>query len=99
MTLLTKEIISKIPKIYETEHLEPEDKMIHAKFFTPWATWAWYIIEFDGVDQCFGFVKGLDAEFGYFSLKELEGIKGPFGLTVERDRHFEPTEVGDMPRW
>jgi hypothetical protein len=98
-SLLTKEIIKKIPKLYETEELEPEDKMIHAKLFTPWSNWTWYVIEFDGIDQCFGFVKGFDAEFGYFSLSELASIQGPAGLRIERDRYFTPTEVGDMPSW
>jgi len=98
-TLLTKSDLKGIPKMYETEHIEVEDKVIHAKLFTPWSNWTWYIIEFDGTDQCFGYVKGLDSEFGYFSLSELASIEGPFGLRVERDRHFEPTEVGDMPRW
>ena len=99
MKLLTKDLINKIPALYETEHQEPEDKMIHAKLFTPWTTWTWYVIEFDGEDKCFGFVKGHDAEFGYFSLREVASIQGPFGLKVERDRHFTPTEVGDMPSW
>lgn len=98
-TLLTKALRAKVPTLYETEHLEPEDKMIHAKFFTPWSNWTWYLIEFDGEDRCFGFVKGHDAEFGYFSLKELEALEGPWGLKVERDKWFTPTEVGDMPRW
>lgn len=99
MELLTKEIIGKLPKLYETEDVELEDKMIHAKLFTPWTNWTWYVIEFDGDDQCFGFVKGLDAEFGYFSLKELASIEEPFGLKVERDRHFTATQVSDMPSW
>lgn len=97
--LLTKEIIKKLPKLYETEEQEMEDKIIHAKLFTPWTNWTWYVIEFDGVNQCFGFVKGHDAEFGYFSLRELASIEGPCGLRVERDIHFEPTQVGDMPSW
>ena len=58
MTLLTKELIAKSQKIYGTEALEPEDKIIHAKLFTPLTNWTWYDIEFDGEDQCFGFVKG-----------------------------------------
>ena len=57
-TLLTKEIIEKLPKLYETEDVELEDKLIQAKLFTPWTNWTWYIIEFDGEDRCFGFVKG-----------------------------------------
>lgn len=98
-SLLTKSDISRIPKLYETEDIEMEDKVIHAKLFTPWTNWTWYVIECDGEDQCFGFVKGLGCEFGYFSLSELASIEGPFGLKVERDIHFEPTIVGDTPRW
>ena len=99
MLLLTKEIINKLPGLYETGDVELEDKMIQAKLFTPWTNWTWYVIEFDGDDRCFGFVKGHDAEFGYFTLKELESITGPFGLKVERDKFFTPTKVCDMPSW
>ena len=98
-TLLTKSDLSKIPKLYETEDVEIEDKKVHVKLFTPWSNWTWYIIECDGEDQCFGFVKGQEAEFGYFSLKELATIEGPFGLKVERDRFFTPIQVGDIPHW
>jgi len=99
MKLLTKELIAKLPELYATEDVELEDKLILAKLFTPWSTWTWYVIEYDGEDRCFGFVKGHEAEFGYFSIKELSEIVGPYGLKVERDKYFEPTEVGDMPRW
>jgi len=99
MKLLTKEIIANTPKLYETEEIELADKILRAKFFTPWTNWTWYLIEFDGEDRCFGFVKGHEAEFGYFSLRELARLTGPAGLKVERDRHFTPTEVGDMPSW
>lgn len=98
-TLLTKADIAKLPRLYETGHLETGDKVIAAKLFTPWTCWTWYVIEFDGDDMCFGFVKGHDVEFGYFSLEELSRIEGPFGLKIERDRHFTPTEVGDIPSW
>jgi len=99
MKLLTKEITNKLPKLYETEEVETEDKVIQAKLFTPWTNWTWYVIEFDGEDRCFGFVKGFDAEFGYFSLKELASIQGPAGLRIERDKFFSPTKVCDMPNW
>lgn len=98
-TLLTKGDIAVLPKLYGTEHIEVEDKMIYVKLFTPWTNWTWYVIEFDGVDECFGFVKGIIAEFGYFSLKETAGVEGPFGLKVERDIHFKPTKVGDIQNW
>ena len=32
-------------------------------------------------------------EWGYFSLSELQSVKGPFGLGIERDLHFEPKPI------
>ena len=32
---------------------------------------------------------GHEKELGYFSLPELEEIRGPFNLGVERDRYFD----------
>ena len=41
----------------------------------------------------FGLVSGFDVELGYFSLSELESVRGKFGLPVERDLHFQPTRL------
>lgn len=95
----TKSELATLPKLYETEDIEPEDKLVHVKLFHPASNWTWYVIEYDGRDMCWGFVKGLDAEFGYFSLRELAEITGPFGLHVERDKWFRPCKVADIPRW
>jgi hypothetical protein len=35
-------------------------------------------------------VIGLEEEWGYFALSEMEAVRGPGGLTIERDLHFEP---------
>lgn len=53
-----------------------------------------YVVEFGPVDRlCFGLVVGHEREFGYFSLDELENIRGPLGLQVERNLYFEPKPV------
>lgn len=61
------------------------------KFFCPWgaATWLVTSLKDDG-DTMFGLCDlGMGSpELGYVSLTELQGIKGPFGLTIERDLHF-----------
>ncbi len=44
----------------------------------------------------FGLVNGFDCELGYFSLKELESVRGPFGLAVERDLYFKPTSLSEL---
>lgn len=85
---------TKLPKLYETEHLE--DPIVLCKFFFPTGNWSWYAIEFDGNDIFYGYVVGFRAELGYFSLKELESVKGPFGLGIERDLYFNPQLLSEI---
>ena len=88
MMLLTKELRRQLPKLYETEDIPTEEKRVIVKFFTPDSSWTWYAVEFDGDDTFFGLVDGHDREWGYFSLSELEAVRGPLGLKIERDRYF-----------
>jgi len=89
MKLITKELEQLFPPLYATEEKDPKDIKIIAKFFTPWSNWKWYATEYDPQKRIFfGYVRGLENELGYFSLDELESIKGPFGLTIERDLYF-----------
>ena len=92
--LIPKELIEKmkIPKLYETEEIS--NPTCHVKLFTPDSVFTWFIIELSiDEDTCYGFVKGFESELGYFSLKELESIKGALGLGVERDTSFTPTSL------
>jgi hypothetical protein len=95
MQLLSNEQKQNLPGLYQTENIELGDKLVIAKLFHPLSAWAWYVIEYDGQDTCWGLVDGQDVEFGYFSLEELR--QGAKGLSVERDTHFRPTRVQDLP--
>lgn len=90
--LIPKELINSIPKLYETQRsLNP---ICHIKLFTPDSVFTWFIIELSmDEDTCYGFVKAFESELGYFSLSEIESIKGPLGLKVERDISFKPTAL------
>lgn len=91
MILLTKELEKKFPKLGATEHKKPEEIPIIAKFFDPCGSWTWYSTEGQKEDDdfiFFGFVRGFENELGNFSLNELQSVKGPLGLGIERDRHF-----------
>jgi len=44
----------------------------------------------------FGLVQGFETEWGYFVLSELESVRGPFGLGIERDLNFDPTTIGKV---
>ena len=66
------------------------------KFFTPDSSWTWYATEFDGKDMFFGLVMGFEKELGYFSLSELQKVRGKLGLPIERDKFFEPTILEEL---
>ena len=92
--LIPDELAKTIPKMYETQN--ETDPFAHIKLFTPDSSWTWFINEFDPVEKlCFGLVIGFEREFGYFSLTELEEVRGPLGLKIERDLHFQPTRVSE----
>lgn len=83
-----------LPPLRSTEH--EADPLARVKFFTPWSNWTWYATEFDGKDTFFGLVVGFETELGYFSLLELEAIRGPCGLRIERDLYFKPTPLSQL---
>jgi hypothetical protein len=97
MQLLTDELKARLPPLYSQEgEAEP---IVHAKFFMPGTRWTWWVTEGEprGNDFLFfGFVNGLEDEFGYFCLSELESVQGPLGLHVERDLAFQPGKLTDV---
>lgn len=73
----SKERLAGIPRLYETEEIPLQDKMIHLHFFIGGCDW--FIAEFDGDDLFWGFaVLNQDlqnAEWGYISFREMREIK------------------------
>ena len=90
MELMTKELLKKLPKLGATEKLEDDQKKIPLKLFNPGGAGTWYCLEFDPVERTFfGYAHITDGELGYFSLDELESVKGRFGLGIERDLYWD----------
>jgi len=95
--LMTKELEKIIPAMYSSENTKLEDKIVYAKFFTPDSNWTWWVLEYDKTEQImFCMVHGHEKELGNVYLPELESVKGPLGLKVERDLHFNPQRYGDI---
>lgn len=98
MKLLTKEIQRDLPKLYETAN--KNNPVAYVKFFTPDANWTWYILEGEEQENgdwlFFAYVQGIENEYGYVLLSELESVRGPFGLKVERDIFFRPTPLEEI---
>ncbi len=78
-----------------------KDPIVYAKLFTPDANWTWYVTEGspEGDDFIFfDYVIGLEREWGYFALSDLESVRGPPGLPIERDLYFEPIPFSKVMR-
>ena len=91
MKLLTKEIEQKLPQLLSQDG--NPDARVYVKFFSPLHRWTWYATEYDPEQRLFfGYVEsGIDSSFdelAYFSLDELQEVKLPFGLGIERDIHW-----------
>jgi hypothetical protein len=83
----------RLPKRYAQEGVE--DPIVHEKLFTPDSSWTWLVLELDREEQmifCFAHNASdpWGAELGYTWLGELERIRGPLGLRIERDLHWTP---------
>ena len=93
MKLLTKALREQLPPLYAQDGRGGK-AIVYVKYFI--AGWTWYATEYDGDDTFFGLVIGHEKELGYFSLSELQQVKGPMGLPIERDLYFKPTPLEEI---
>ena len=94
MELINKELIQKlqIPKLYGTEDIPTDEKIMLLKYREPNAGWFWYLCEYDVEQRLgFGFAIGFESEWGYFSLEEMEAIH-----TIIMDKEFVPIRFKDL---
>jgi len=104
MKLLTKEIREQLPPLYSQDG-KGGKAVVYTKYFTPSSNWTWLATEGEPVlDESqnevdfrfFGLVFGHEREFGYFLLSELEEVRGPMGLPIERDLYFQPKTLEEI---
>ena len=102
MELLTKEIIERFKKypLYSQDG-KGEDSVVLVKYFNPCGAGTWIITEAeqqeDGDWLLFGYCHIFEWEWGYVLLSELQNLKLPFGLTIERDLYIpKDAKVKDL---
>ena len=104
MRLLTKEIRKKLPPLYSQDG-KGGKAVAQVKYFSPSSSWTWYGVEGEPVlDESgeeidfrfFGLVDGHCKELGYFVLSELEEVRGPMGLPIERDLYWQPKTLEEI---
>ena len=93
MELLTDEIRQRFEEypLYSQENKGINSTVI-VKYFNPVGSGTWLITEAekqeDGDWLLFGYCHIFCWEWGYVSLRELQSVKLPLGLTVERDLYI-----------
>ena len=104
MKLLPKEIREQLPALGSQDGMAGK-AIVYAKMFTPSSSWTWHILEGQPVlsesgaevdFEFYGLVFGHEREFGYFLLSELEEVRGPMGLPIERDLYFQPKTLEEI---
>jgi len=97
MKLFTKAILDSLPPLYSQEKVE--DPIARVKFFNPCGIGTWYLTEYDPEEKLgFGLCCLQEEELGYVSIEELEQVRLPFGLKIERDMHWKPRPLSQCSR-
>ncbi len=97
MTLFTKAQTEQLiancqAQIVHNERGEPDvDFKPVVKLFTPDAQCTWLLTELGNDDIAYGLCDlGMGMpEIGFVCMRELREARGPLGLPIERDEHFE----------
>ena len=96
----SKDRLSKIPRLYQTEETPLAEKLIHLHFFLGGCDW--YIAEYDGEDLFWGFAilnaDYANAEWGYISFQELQDIRTRQGFEIdcELEEVWTPPKAGEI---
>lgn len=96
MKLLTKKIEEQLTKYpFGSQDGKGRNAKVVVKYFNPCGAGTWLITEGerqpDGDWLLFGYCHIFEWEWGYVSLNELQSVKGPLGLGIERDLHATGT--------
>lgn len=98
--LMTKELEKKLSKYpIGSQDGKGMDAEVVVKYFNPCGAGTWLITEGekqeDGSWLLFGYCHLFEWEWGYVSLDELENVRLPFGLSIERELYATGGKVKD----
>jgi hypothetical protein len=94
----TRERLSNIPRLYETEDIPLKDKLVYLHFFI--GDCNWYVAEYDGEDLFWGYAilnnDHVNAEWGYVSFSEMKEIKVHGAFEVECDLYWKIRKASEI---
>lgn len=87
-------------ELYDQGITSLEDIPIKAKLFNPTGRGTWYVAAYYPNERiAYGYVSlfgDWNDEWGDFSIDELQGFQGPFGVGIEVDLFFTPCLAKDI---
>lgn len=97
MLLMTKELADKMPALYSQDE-KGYEAIVYAHWFSPYTGWDWYATEYDPDEGlCFGLVKGMATELGYWTIAELEEVNESYQFPlIERDLWWNPCTLASL---
>ena len=104
MKLLPYSIRERLPALGKQDGMGGK-AVAYAKCFSPDSSFTWYITEGSPMRDkdnfvvdymLFGLVEGHCKELGFFMLSELESVRGPMGLPIERDLYWKPRTLEEI---
>lgn len=97
---MTKELEKKMPTYEEIEDVKYDDLKVLVHYFNPAGRGNWFGVSYDPETRImFGYVSifgDWNDEAGDFSLQELEELKLPLGLSIERNLHWTPKSLKEV---
>lgn len=100
MLLMTKELEKTFKKYpIGSQDGKMEEAYVVVKYFNPCGAGTWLITEGEKQENgdwlLFGYCHIFEWEWGYVLLSELEQVKLPFGLSIEREMYVTGKQVKD----
>ncbi|CAN5661726.1 hypothetical protein BH24ACI3_BH24ACI3_00760 [soil metagenome] len=95
LELFSEELKNALPKISDQDG--NKNPIVHAVFSFPLSGWTWFVTEGKPIEDdflFFGFVVGLEREWGYFCLSELDSVDIN-GIKVCRYKDHEPKPLSE----
>ena len=98
MRLLTKALIKRFAEVGDQDIPDP---IVVAHYFDPTGSADWFATAYYPEDNViFGWAEVVPGcgEWGYSSIDELQSVKGPFGLGIERDLYWNEKRASEIER-
>lgn len=85
---------NEIPKIYEQQR--SDNLKVYARYFVINSDWEWLVLEYSKLQRLFFGLILPEEQLVYFTVEELQKVQFDYGVTIELDLDFKPTNLKEF---